>query len=168
VELARHTGAKIVTNDFNLNKVATVQGFSVLNVNQLAQALKPAVLPGEPMRVLVLREGKEANQGVAYLDDGTMVVVDGARRMINKSVDVIVTSVHQTTAGKMIFGRMEERAEQPAPVMRQAVAAGRGNGNGGGVRSPAAPSSVETSACLPEQPTLERQARPVFPGTADR
>jgi uncharacterized protein YacL len=125
VELARRTGAKIVTNDFNLNKVATVQGFSVLNVNQLAQALKPAVLPGEPMRVLILREGKEQNQGVAYLDDGTMVVVDGARRLINKSVDVIVTSVHQTTAGKMIFGRVEERAEQPAPMMRQATAAGR-------------------------------------------
>ena len=131
VELARRTGAKIVTNDFNLNKVATVQGFLVLNVNQLAQALKPAVLPGEPMRVLILREGKEPNQGVAYLDDGTMVVVDGARRMINKSVDVIVTSVHQTTAGKMIFGRLEERAEQPTPLMRQAAAVGRGGGNGG-------------------------------------
>jgi len=129
-------GAKIVTNDFNLNKVATVQGFSVLNVNQLAQALKPAVLPGEPMRVLILREGKEPNQGVAYLDDGTMVVVDGARRMINRSVDVIVTSVHQTTAGKMIFGRLEERTEQPAPPLRQAAAAGRVDGNGG-VRSEA-------------------------------
>src|SRR6267378_1021376 len=118
VELARRTGAKIVTNDFNLNKVATVQGCSVLNVNLLAHALKPVVLPGEPMRVLILREGKEANQGVAYLDDGTMVVVDGARRMINRSVDIIVTSVHQTTAGKMIFGRLEERAEQAAPALR--------------------------------------------------
>jgi uncharacterized protein YacL len=147
VELARHMGAKIVTNDFNLNKVATVQGFSVLNVNQLAHALKPAVLPGEPMRVLILREGKEANQGVAYLDDGTMVVVDGARRMINKSVDVIVTSVHQTTAGKMIFGRLEERAEQPAPLLRQAAAAGR----------------AENSARLSEQGALDRQVRPVFP-----
>ncbi len=168
VELARRTGAKIVTNDFNLNKVATVQGCSVLNVNQLAQALKPAMLPGEPMRLLILREGKEANQGVAYLDDGTMVVVDGGRRMINKSVDVIVTSVHQTTAGKMIFGRVEERMEQPAPLMRQAAAAGRGNGNGGGMRSPAAPSSVETSACLAEQPALDRQARPIFPEPDDR
>ena len=130
VELARQTGAKIVTNDFNLNKVATVQGFSVLNVNQLAQALKPAVLSGELMHVLILREGKEANQGVAYLDDGTMVVVDGARRMINKTVDVIVTSVHQTTAGKMIFGRLEERAEQALPPMRQAAAAGRGESGG--------------------------------------
>jgi uncharacterized protein YacL len=147
VELARRMGAKIVTNDFNLNKVATVQGFSVLNVNQLAHALKPAVLPGEPMRVLILREGKEANQGVAYLDDGTMVVVDGARRMINKSVDVIVTSVHQTTAGKMIFGRLEERAEQPAPPLRQAAAAGR----------------AENSARLSDQGALDRQVRPVFP-----
>src|SRR5882757_4711155 len=161
VELARQTGAKIVTNDFNLNKVATVQGFTVLNVNQLAHALKPAVLPGEPMRVLILREGKEPNQGVAYLDDGTMVVVDGARRMINRSVDVIVTSVHQTTAGKMIFGRLEERTEQPAPPLRQAAAAGRVDGNGG-VRSEAT-SRVETSARLPEQDTPGRQARPIFP-----
>ena len=161
VELARRTGAKIVTNDFNLNKVATVQGFTVLNVNQLAHALKPAVLPGEPMRVLILREGKEANQGVAYLDDGTMVVVDGARRMINKSVDVIVTSVHQTTAGKMIFGRLEERADQAAPALRQAAAAGRGQGNGGA--RPDATGRVETSARLPEQGALDRQARPVFP-----
>ncbi len=105
VEVAREIGAKIVTNDFNLNKVARVQGLSVLNVNQLANALKPVVMAGEPMRVLILREGKEANQGVAYLDDGTMVVVDGARRYINKSVDVVVTSVHQTAAGKMIFGQ---------------------------------------------------------------
>src|SRR6266480_1080751 len=162
VELARRMGAKIVTNDFNLNKVATVQGFSVLNVNQLAQALKPAVLPGEPMRVLILREGKEPNQGVAYLDDGTMVVVDGARRMINKSVDAIVTSVHQTTAGKMIFGRLEERAEQPAPALRQAAGAGCGDGDGG-VRSEVT-SRMATSARLPVQDTIDRQARPVFPG----
>src|SRR5438309_8054881 len=161
VELARRIGAKIVTNDFNLNKVATVQGISVLNVNQLAHALKPAVLPGEPMRVLILREGKEANQGVAYLDDGTMVVVDGARRLINKSVDAIVTSVHQTTAGKMIFGRLEERAEQAAPALRQTAAAGRGDSNSG-LRSEAT-SRVETSARLPEQDTPGRQARPIFP-----
>src|SRR5438309_3964545 len=161
VELARRTGAKIVTNDFNLNKVATVQGFSVLNVNQLAHALKPAVLPGEPMRVLILREGKEPNQGVAYLDDGTMVVVDGARRMINKSVDVIVTSVHQTTAGKMIFGRLEERAEQPASALRQAAAAGRGDGNCS-LRSDAT-SRVETSARIPEQGAPDCQTRPILP-----
>jgi uncharacterized protein YacL len=111
IELARRYDAKIVTNDFNLNKVASLQGLEVLNVNQLANALKPVVLPGEGMRVFILREGKEPNQGVAYLDDGTMVVVDGARRMINKTIDIAVTSVHQTSAGKMIFGRYDERAE---------------------------------------------------------
>ena len=124
IELAKRYDAKIVTNDFNLNKVATLQGIEILNVNQLANALKPVVLPGETMRVFILREGKEYNQGVAYLDDGTMVVVDGARKMINKTIDITVTSVHQTTAGKMIFGRHDDRTEQqparpavvPAPV----------------------------------------------------
>jgi len=117
IELAKRYDAKVVTNDFNLNKVATLQGIEVMNVNLLANALKPVVLPGETMRVFVLREGKEYNQGVAYLDDGTMVVVDGARKLINKTIDISVTSVHQTTAGKMIFGRYDERAEQtPRPV----------------------------------------------------
>jgi len=111
IELAKRYDAKIVTNDYNLNKVATLQGIEILNVNQLANSLKPVVLPGETMRVFILREGKEYNQGVAYLDDGTMVVVDGARRMINKTIDITVTSVHQTTAGKMIFGRLDERSE---------------------------------------------------------
>jgi len=110
IEMAKRHDAKIVTNDFNLNKVATLQGIEVLNVNQLANALKPVVLPGETMRVFILREGKEFNQGVAYLDDGTMVVVDGARKMINKTVDISVTSVHQTPAGKMIFGRFDEKS----------------------------------------------------------
>jgi uncharacterized protein YacL len=112
IEMAKRYGAKIITNDFNLNKVATLQGIDILNVNQLANALKPVVLPGEPMRVFILREGKEYNQGVAYLDDGTMVVVDGARKMINKTIDIAVTSVHQTTAGKMIFGRYDDRSDQ--------------------------------------------------------
>jgi uncharacterized protein YacL len=120
IELAKRYDAEIITNDYNLNKVATLQGLDVLNVNQLANALKPVVLPGETMRVLILREGKEHNQGVAYLDDGTMVVVDGGRRMINKTVDITVTSVHQTTAGKMIFGRFDDRPDAlrhaPAPV----------------------------------------------------
>ena len=121
IELAKRRDAKIVTNDYNLNKVATLQGLDVLNVNQLANALKPVVLPGETMRVFILREGKEHNQGVAYLDDGTMVVVDGGRKMINKTVDITVTSVHQTTAGKMIFGRFIESGPAvavgvPAPV----------------------------------------------------
>ncbi len=163
VELARRTGAKIVTNDFNLNKVATVQGFSVLNVNQLANALKPAVLPGEPMRVLILREGKEPNQGVAYLEDGTMVVVDGARRMINKSADIIVTSVHQTTAGKMIFGRLEDKAEQPAVPARQAAAAAAGRGDGNGGSRTEATARTNSSEQLPGQSSLERQSRPNFP-----
>jgi uncharacterized protein YacL len=105
IELARLLHGKIVTNDFNLNKVAQLRGIQVLNINELANALKPVVLPGEFMKVFVLKEGKEYNQGVAYLDDGTMVVVDNARRMISRTIDIVVTSVLQTTAGKMIFGR---------------------------------------------------------------
>jgi uncharacterized protein YacL len=124
VELALRFHAKIVTNDFNLNKVASVQGIDVLNINLLANALRPAVLPGEGMRVFILREGKEVNQGVAYLEDGTMVVVDGARRLINKTVDILVTSVHQTPAGKMIFGRLDDRHDTPPPL-RQSAAGGR-------------------------------------------
>ena len=105
IELARTLQGKIVTNDFNLNKVAQLRGVDVLNVNELANSLKPVVLPGEIMKVFILKEGKEYNQGVAYLDDGTMVVVDNARKMISKTIDIVVTSVLQTTAGKMIFGR---------------------------------------------------------------
>ncbi|HET9262358.1 MAG TPA: PIN domain-containing protein [Vicinamibacterales bacterium] len=115
IELARSLQGKIVTNDFNLNKVAQLRGVQVLNINELANSLKPVVLPGEFMRVFILKEGKEYNQGVAYLDDGTMVVVDNARRMISKNIDVVVTSVLQTTAGKMIFGRYIENAA-PAAV----------------------------------------------------
>jgi uncharacterized protein YacL len=111
IELAKSRGAQIVTNDFNLNKLAQVQGVEVLNINELANALKPVVLPGESMRVFILKEGKEYNQGVAYLDDGTMVVVDNAKRLISKTVDITVTSVLQTTAGKMIFGKYDERAQ---------------------------------------------------------
>lgn len=111
IELAKSRHAKIVTNDFNLNKLAQVQGVSVLNINELANALKPVVLPGEAMRVFILKEGKEYNQGVAYLDDGTMVVVDNAKRLISKTVDITVTSVLQTTAGKMIFGKYDERSQ---------------------------------------------------------
>jgi len=122
IELAKRYDGKIITNDYNLNKVASLQGIEILNVNQLANALKPVVLPGETMRVFILREGKEYNQGVAYLDDGTMVVVDGARRMINKTIDITVTSVHQTTAGKMIFGRLDDRTELPVSRVPQAHA----------------------------------------------
>src|SRR5271163_2930862 len=110
IELAKVYDGKILTNDFNLNKVAQLQGVAVLNINELANSLKPIVLPGEIMRVFILKEGKEFNQGVAYLDDGTMVVVDNARKMIGKTIDISVTSVLQTTAGKMIFGKWDERA----------------------------------------------------------
>ena len=109
IELAKVYEGKIITNDFNLNKVAQLQGVEVLNINELANSLKPIVLPGEIMRVFILKEGKEYNQGVAYLDDGTMVVVDNARKMIGKTIDISVTSVLQTTAGKMIFGKWDER-----------------------------------------------------------
>jgi uncharacterized protein YacL len=125
IELAKARGAKIVTNDFNLNKLAQVQGVEVLNTNELANALKPVVLPGETMRVFILKEGKEYNQGVAYLDDGTMVVVDNARRLISKTVDITVTSVLQTTAGKMIFGKYDER-QQTSGEHRAASSAASG------------------------------------------
>lgn len=111
IELAKQMDAKVLTNDFNLNKVAGIQGVKVLNINDLCNALKPVVLPGETIRVFVLKEGKEAGQGVAYLDDGTMVVVDHAKRWIGKTVDVIVTSVLQTSAGRMIFTRIKEETE---------------------------------------------------------
>jgi uncharacterized protein YacL len=131
IELARSLQGKIVTNDFNLNKVAQLRGVEVLNVNELANSLKPVVLPGEIMKVFILKEGKEYNQGVAYLDDGTMVVVDNARKMISKTIDIVVTSVLQTTAGKMIFGRFIEQgttapvvpARAPAPVVAHVPAA---------------------------------------------
>ena len=109
IELAKIYDCKIITNDFNLNKVAQLHGVDVLNINELANSLKPIVLPGETMRVFILKEGKEYNQGVAYLDDGTMVVVDNAKKMISKTIDISVTSVLQTTAGKMIFGKYDER-----------------------------------------------------------
>ncbi len=103
VTLAKEIGGIIVTNDFNLNKVAELEGVKVLNINELANALKPAVLPGEEMRVAVLREGKEMGQGVGYLDDGTMIVIDGGKDHLGREIEVIVTSVLQTPAGKMIF-----------------------------------------------------------------
>jgi uncharacterized protein YacL len=141
IELAKKFQAKIVTNDFNLNKVAQLQGVEILNINELANALKPVVLPGEIMRVFILKEGKEYNQGVAYLDDGTMVVVDNARKMISKTIDIAVTSVLQTTAGKMIFGKFDERAAQ-----REAVA---GNGQ----------QAASANAPKPDRP--DKQEHPV-------
>jgi len=126
IELAKELDGKIVTNDFNLNKVAQLQGVSVLNINELANSLKPVVLPGEIMKVFIIKEGKEYNQGVAYLDDGTMVVVDNARRKISKTIEVSVTSVLQTTAGKMIFGRYDEKLQSAAENDRP-VGVGKGS-----------------------------------------
>jgi len=115
VRLAQDLGAKLLTNDYNLNRVAHVENVDVLNINELANAVKPVVLPGEDMHVQVVREGKEMNQGVGYLDDGTMVVVENSRRLIGEPADVVVTSVLQTPAGRMIFGRIEPRNPTPPP-----------------------------------------------------
>jgi uncharacterized protein YacL len=114
LELARRRGGKLVTNDYNLNRLAEVVGVAVLNVNELANAMKPVVLPGEAMTVQVLREGKESGQGVAYLDDGTMVVIEQGKRLIGQAIDVVVTSVLQTPAGRMIFTRT--RDDTPSAV----------------------------------------------------
>ncbi len=108
IELAKKIGGRIVTNDFNLNKVAELQGIKILNVNELANALKPVVLPGEAMLAKIIKEGKEAGQGVAYLDDGTMIVVDNAIRNQGETISIVVTSVLQTAAGRMIFAEKKE------------------------------------------------------------
>jgi uncharacterized protein YacL len=133
IELARRMSGKIVTNDFNLNKVAQLRGVPVLNINELANSLKPVVLPGEVMRVFIIKEGKEAGQGVGYLDDGTMVVVDQAKRALGKTIEVSVTSVLQTTAGKMIFCRwLDPGAGGDDPARR----GDRGPRNGRDARAP--------------------------------
>jgi uncharacterized protein YacL len=116
VRLAKTITGKIITNDFNLNKVCELQGIGVLNINELANAVKPVVLPGEEMVAQVIKEGKEAGQGVAYLDDGTMVVVEGGRRFIGETIEVLVTSVLQTAAGRMIFAKPKQDAEKYSGV----------------------------------------------------
>ena len=142
IELAKVYSCKIVTNDFNLNKVAQLHGVEVLNINELANALKPVVLPGEIMRVFILKEGKEYNQGVAYLDDGTMVVVDNAKKMISRTINIALTSVLQTTAGKMIFGRFDDRvhsvhdkshSERHGGAPREPVSGSQAEARGSGV-----------------------------------
>ena len=117
VRLAKALEGTIVTNDFNLNKVAELQGVTVLNVNELANALKPVVLPGEELSVHVVKEGKEPGQGIAYLEDGTMVVVERARAHVGETVDVTVASVLQTVAGKMIFGQLKEAADDEEELL---------------------------------------------------
>ncbi len=143
LELSKHLDAVVVTNDFNLNKVAQLHGIQVLNINELANSLKPVVLPGEGMRVFILKEGKEYNQGVAYLDDGTMVVVDNARRMIGKNADISVTSVLQTTAGKMIFGRLWEESENGAPGEMRVANGGPRRSSYSRERAPVAPTTAK-------------------------
>jgi uncharacterized protein YacL len=108
IAMAKQLRGWIVTNDFNLNKVAALQGVRVLNINELSQAIRPIVLPGEELTVQIVKDGKEAGQGVGYLDDGTMVVVEGGRKYIGEKFDVVVTSVLQTVAGRMIFSRLKE------------------------------------------------------------
>ena len=105
IRLGQEIGAKIITNDFNLNKVADLQGVQVLNINELANAIKPVVIPAETMVVTVVKDGKEQGQGVAYLDDGTMIVVEGGHKHLNETLEVVVTSVLQTAAGRMIFAK---------------------------------------------------------------
>jgi uncharacterized protein YacL len=112
VKLAKTINGKIITNDFNLNKVCELQGISVLNINELANAVKPVVLPGEVMVAQIIKDGKETGQGIAYLDDGTMIVVEGGRRFIGETVDVLVTSVLQTAAGRMIFAKPKQDADR--------------------------------------------------------
>lgn len=141
IELGKIYDCKIITNDFNLNKVAQLHGVEVLNINELANALKPIVLPGEIMRVFILKEGKEYNQGVAYLDDGTMVVVDNAKRLISKTIDISVTSVLQTQAGKMIFGRFDDRVHH---VHEKSIPADRGRSSDSGQEKSALPAHPQT------------------------
>jgi uncharacterized protein YacL len=111
LKLAQILNGKVITNDYNLNKVAEFQGVPVLNINELANAVKPVVLPGEEMRIQIVKDGKESGQGVAYLDDGTMIVVEGGRKHIGEIMDVIVTSVLQTAAGRMIFAKQKDDNE---------------------------------------------------------
>jgi uncharacterized protein YacL len=152
IELAKVYEGKIITNDFNLNKVAQLQGVEVLNINELANSLKPIVLPGEAMRVFILKEGKEYNQGVAYLDDGTMVVVDNARKMIGKTIDIAVTSVLQTTAGKMIFGKWDERAAARQQESKPAVAVTAPVVSSTGTNGPAADAKKASTPFVAERP----------------
>jgi len=115
VQTAKDIKGRIVTNDFNLNKIAQLQGLGVINVNDLAQALRPVVLPGEEMELKVIRPGEEQGQGVGYLDDGTMVVVEQGRELIGQKVTLVVSNVYQTSAGRMIFGRPRDVKGAPGP-----------------------------------------------------
>ena len=110
VKVAKKFNAKIITNDYNLNKVASIQGVEVLNINELANAVKPLALPGEEMTVQVVKEGKENGQGIGYMNDGTMIVVEGGKKYLNETLEVVVTSILQTSAGRMIFAKAKIQA----------------------------------------------------------
>ena len=130
VILAKSLGARVVTNDFNLNKVAQLQGVDVININELANALKSVALPGETMKVKLIKQGDQPGQGVGYLDDGTMVVIEAGRDQIGKLVDIAVTSVLQTSAGRMIFGKFEKAVSEPASRGRPSQPAEAGKRGG--------------------------------------
>ena len=118
VRLAQQMGGQIITNDFNLNKVAQLQGVKVLNINDLANAVKPVVLPGEEMVVQIIKEGKEIGQGIGYLDDGTMIVIENGKKLMGETVKVVVTSVLQTSAGRMIFAKPKEDKRESHGIER--------------------------------------------------
>ncbi|MCL6517772.1 MAG: PIN/TRAM domain-containing protein [Alicyclobacillus sp.] len=175
VRLAKQLQGKVVTNDFNLNKVCELQGVAVLNINDLANALKPIVLPGEEMNVRILKEGKEMGQGVAYLDDGTMVVVEQGRPFIGQETTIVVTSVLQTPAGRMIFGRPDQRLSgttTPYPAGSSSSSGSSGNTRTGdstashvslggkGGESPAGGSGSGTPASLGHKPGDSRTGEP--------
>jgi len=167
IELALELEGKIVTNDFNLNKVAQLRGVKILNINDLANCLRPLVLPGEPMRIFVSKEGKEHGQGVGYLDDGTMVVVEGGRKALGRTIDVNVTTVLQTAAGKMIFVRWPEAPaddltrKDTRPAMRRTDAKTNGNGNGHADTQPASLRDTD------EVPLASRQTAEQLPAVAN-
>ncbi|HOX22833.1 MAG TPA: hypothetical protein PLL10_05165, partial [Elusimicrobiales bacterium] len=119
IRLARDMGAQVITTDFNMHKMAVLEGVTVLNVNDLSTALKPVVLPGENMSIFVMKDGKEKDQGVGYLDDGTMVVVEEGRRWIGKRVEASVYSILQTSSGRMIFAKAKPESKQQQTVMQQ-------------------------------------------------
>jgi len=164
IELARKLGGKIVTNDFNLNKVAQLRGVPVLNINELANSLKPVVLPGELMKVFIIKEGKEQGQGVGYLDDGTMVVVDQAKKALGRTIEVSVTSVLQTTAGKMIFCRWPEAAAFLEELRRDVRVGDRRDLVRNG-RDPRMPERRETERRDGERPGLAPIPPSATPGT---
>jgi uncharacterized protein YacL len=160
IELAIRMEGKIVTNDFNLNKVAQLRGVKILNINDLANCLRPLVLPGEPMRIFVSKEGKEHGQGVGYLDDGTMVVVEGGRRALGRTIDVNVTTVLQTAAGKMIFVRWPEAPADDLSRKETRPTLRRSEARNGAEETPAANRDTE------EVPLASRQTAEVLPAVA--